>query len=262
MLFFFASPCKSQEWLAEAMVGTAAYNGDLTQTAFSFKRLGPSAGVNIKYYSGSFWSVRAGISYGKVSGDDSKNRDEGLKSRNLSFKSHIVEFSICGELAAVDPELYYSYPYIFGGIGVYHFNPFSFDDDNKKTFLRPLSTEGQGLAAFPDRKPYSLFQVCVPFGAGWKYNYKNKFELSYEFGYRLLFTDYLDDVSKRYVSLTELEAAKGLKSAEMSYRRKNIPFQEEGEVRGNSTVKDIYFFSVFKIATKIGKKRDADYNDY
>lgn len=253
-LLFNAQACAAQEWLAETMVGVSAYNGDLTQSSFSFKRLGPAAMINIKYNSNSFWGVRAGIGYGRISGDDKKNKDEGLQSRNLSFKSHIIEFNICGELAIVDPELYYSYPYIFGGVGVFHFNPYTTDNDNKKTYLRPLSTEGQGLEAYPNRKPYSLFQFSMPFGAGWKVKLKDRFELSYEFGYRLLFTDYLDDVSNTYVSLEKLIAAKGAKAAELSYR-KRTPFMEEGEARGNSKVRDLYFFTGFKIATYIGKKR-------
>ncbi len=251
---------KSQQWMAEAMAGVSSYNGDLTQSAVASNRLGPCAALNIKYNSPYFWSLRAGISYGRISGDDNKNKDEGLQSRNLSFKSHVIELSVCGELAVVDPELYYSYPYIFGGVGVFHFNPYTTDNENKKIFLQPLGTEGQGLSDYPSRKKYSLFQLSIPFGAGWKFNYRDKYEISYEFGYRLLFTDYLDDVSKTYVPLENLAAGNGPKAAELSYRKKT-PFMEAGEARGNSKVKDMYFFSGFKIAAKIGKNRhERSYN--
>jgi hypothetical protein len=257
-LFLWPFIAKTQDWQAELMAGTSCYNGDLTQSAFSFKRIGPCAALNIKYVSNDFWSLRAGIAYARLSGDDRKNTDKGLQSRNLNFKTNVIEFSLCGELALVDPELYFSFPYIFGGVGIFHFDPYTYDKDNNKTFLRPLGTEGQGLAEYPDRKMYSLYQVCIPFGAGWKLNVKNKWEISYEFGYRILFTDYLDDVSRRYVSLDKLKAARGMTAAELSYR-KNSPFLEEGEVRGNSKVKDLYFFNGIKIATWIGKNRREKY---
>ncbi len=262
LVILWSNTLKSQDWRAEFMLGAAAYNGDLTQNALSAKRFGPAVAFNIKYVSNSFWAVRAGLAYGKISGDDRQNRDLGLQSRNLNFQSHVFEFSLCGELAVVDPELYYSYPYIFGGVGLFKFNPYTFDDNNQKTFLQPLGTEGQGLADFPNRKKYSLYQFCIPIGAGWKMNIKDRFEISYEFGYRILFTDYLDDVSKTYVSLDQLSTGNGPKAAELSYRRKGIPFMEEGEVRGNPKVKDIYFFNGFKIATRIGKKRLEHRYDY
>lgn len=243
----------AQKWMAEGMIGGSCYNGDLSQTNFSFNRVGPALSLNLKYYNNSIWSVRGGISFANVSGDDKKNSDPELQTRNLSFKTNIIELNVCGELATLDPNLYFSYPYIFAGVGAFYFNPYTKDNQNNKVFLRPLSTEGQGLAAYPDRKKYSKIQFCIPFGTGWKYEYKNKWEFSYEFGYRLLFTDYLDDVSYKYVSLDYLSENVSPKSAELAYRKQNIPFREEGQSRGNPKLKDVYFFSGFKIAKTLGK---------
>jgi len=253
-LMVFTNSTIAQKWTVELMLGTSGYNGDLTQTALSAKRLGACGSLNVTYQSGSYWSIRTGVSYGRISGDDNSNKDESLKSRNLSFKSHVIEWNICGELSVVDPEMYYSYPYFFGGIGIMHFNPYAFNDENKKLFLRPLSTEGQGLIAYPDRKKYSLFQVCIPFGLGWKLKLKNKWEISYEFGYRIVFTDYLDDVSTTYVSLKNLSELVSDEAAAMSYRKQS-PFMEEGEARGNSKVKDMYFLTGIKLAVPIGKQK-------
>ena len=50
---------------------------------------------------------------------------------------------------------------------------------------------------------------------------------------------------------------KGPKAAELAYRG-TPPFRYEGEVRGNSAINDIYFFSGIKIAVNLGnilKKR-------
>jgi len=56
-------------------------------------------------------------------------------------------------------------------------------------------------------------------------------KIHYEFEYRFLFTDYLDDVSKSYINLDVLAQAKGPKAVEMAYR-KDVPFIEEGLPKG------------------------------
>ena len=46
-------------------------------------------------------------------------------------------------------------PYFLGGIGYYSFNPQALVG-NKLIDLQPLSTEGQGLKEYPDKKVYKL----------------------------------------------------------------------------------------------------------
>ncbi len=256
-LFFINTTCKAQEWVAELMLGTAAYNGDLTQNEISVKRLGPAAGFNLKYNTGDFINFRVGISWAKFGADDKNNKDAGLKSRNLNFKTNVFEFNFCAEVTVLDPAVYYAYPYIFGGVGIIRMNPYTYDNEGTKTFLQPLGTEGQGLTGYPDRKKYSLYQPCFPAGGGFKAKIQDKWEIGFEFGYRILLTDYLDDVSKTYVNLKALQEGNGSKARELSYRR-DVPFMEEGERRGNSKVKDSYFFAGIKLATKLGASSSYD----
>lgn len=245
--------CFGQSWLGEVMVGTSAYNGDLTQSPFSFKRLNPAAAINLKYNSGDFLNIRAGVAFEKVSANDKDNKSPFLRARNLNFKSSILEFNVSFEFILLDPAIYDQYPYLFAGLGVFHFNPYTYDDDGKKTYLHPLSTEGEGLSEY-SRKNYSLTQPCIPIGFGFKMNQGKTWELNFEFGYRWLFTDYLDDVSKTYVSIETLNLKKGPEAAELSYRKVNTPFTEEGYPRGNPKVKDYYFFSGIKVAYKLSRK--------
>jgi Domain of unknown function (DUF6089) len=252
-LLFVSNTCIAQYWMGEFQIGAAAYNGDLTQNAFSFHRIRPAAGINVKYNSNDFVDFRIGVSWGIVTADDRFNKDHGLRTRNLNFTSNIFEIHAGVEANLVDPENHLAFPYLFAGAGIFHFNPYSFDKNNKKTYLHPLSTEGEGLTQYPDRKTYSLTQFCVPLGFGMKWKYKKGMEISYEFGYRMIFTDYLDDVSKTYVDLKTLDNEKGPKSVEMSYRRVTTPFNELGEARGNPKVKDLYYFSSIKLAFKLGE---------
>jgi Domain of unknown function (DUF6089) len=254
--FFFlliSDFCSGQKWMGEVVAGVSQYNGDLTQQAVSIKRIKPAVGFNAKYNSGDLLDIRVGLLFARVGADDKDNKREDYKARNLSFKTNIQELNVIAEFNLVDPVVYLQVPYVFAGLGVFHFNPFTNDNEGNKTYLRPLSTEGQGLAEYPNRKTYSLFQFCIPFGAGIKIKTTDTWQLSYEFGYRFLLTDYLDDVSKTYVSLEILNLRKGPKSGELSYR-KNAPFVEEGYPRGNSKVRDYYFFTGLKLGFNLTKQ--------
>lgn len=254
IFLFVTSSCPAQQWEAEVMVGMSGYKGDLIQDHFALKSMRPAGSINLKYNFDNAVLLRAGIMWGRVAGNDKNNRQADIKARNLNFKSDILEFSLCAEYNLLEPEIFYGYPYIFGGIGLFHFNPYTYDQDNKKTFLRPLSTEGQGLAAYPEKKTYSLTQFCIPFGAGWKVNIHERLDIIYEIGYRILLTDYLDDVSTAYVDPQKLLAAKGPKAVELAYRAKPPFPQGEGDQRGNPGVNDWYFFNGVKILIRLGKK--------
>jgi len=250
LIILLSNISKGQEWRGELMAGVSGYNGDLTQKRINIEQLRPSVYFNLKYYSGNFIDVRVGVGYAKVYADDKNNPRADLKTRNLNFRSNILEANLIAEVKLLDPEAYTSYPYFFGGVGVFHFDPFTYDNGNKKNYLQPLSTEGEGLQQYPGRNKYSLVQLCVPVGVGWEWKINENWAVSYEFGFRILFTDYLDDVSKRYVNLNVLAAEKGPKSAELAYRGPP-PFLYEGEARGNSAINDSYFFSGIKISRKL-----------
>ena len=264
LLFYFLTPLSLDaqslvsKWKLDIMAGTSSYNGDLVQGWFPLKRLGPCIGFNVKReVNNKFW-LRAGFSYGRIYGDDKKNKDPELIARSLNFKSHLLEFSTALEYNILNMNSdygdYYDYsPYVFAGIGVFHFNPYTFDNSGNKVFLKPLRTEGQGLVQFPDRKEYSLYQLCFPIGIGFKWNVNESIQLGYECGYRFTTTDYLDDVSSTYVSLDVLSAEVGPKSAELSYRENDAPFAKRlGDRRGFSKPNDVYFYNVLKLTIGIG----------
>ena len=248
-LVFFSGFCFGQEWQLELMPGVSAYNGDLSQKRIAPSLFKPAVSVNLKYNSEDYFNFRIGFSYARIGADDKNNPSPLLKDRNLNFRSNILELNVITELALFDPQTYSSYPYVLGGVGVFHFNPYTFDDNHKKVFLQPLSTEGEGLPEFPDRKKYSLYQICIPVGIGWKWTIRDKWDLSYEFGYRFTFTDYLDDVSKNYVDFSVLQQEKGSESVNLSYR--GLTPYNSNDIRGNPSIKDVYFFNGIKISTSL-----------
>ena len=189
--------------------GLAAYNGDLTDKLFPKKVTNGAIGITANYELKDQIMLRAGFTYSVIGGADRYSNDTGLVLRNLAFETTIIEFSAIGEYYFFN--LYdrrYS-PYIFGGLAFFHFNPYAFDINKQKVLLKPLSTEGQGIAGYPDSKPYSLTQMAIPFGGGIKFAVNDNLRIGIELGMRKLFTDYLDDVSKNYVDANDLLAAKG-----------------------------------------------------
>jgi hypothetical protein len=200
--------------------------------------------------------LRGGIGAGSIRADDKKNRDY-LKPRNLNFKSHIAEVNLGIEYDVFNTENIPVTPYFFSGIGIFNFNPFTFDQQGQKVYLKPLSTEGQGLKAYPSRKPYQLTQACIPLVAGIKYAPCINMQTSYEFGFRKLFTDYLDDVSESYVSEEVLLDNRGPKAVELSYRGDelaggNQAYPRSSAQRGNKKEMDWYYFTGLKVSLRLG----------
>jgi Domain of unknown function (DUF6089) len=254
LLLCISNSCFAQRWEAEIMTGAAGYNGDLTEHIFSPKSIGPAAGFNLKYNYNDIFIFRGGITWGQVFADDKNNHQADLKSRNLNFHTNIWEANLCLEVNLFEPDFFSVYPYVFFGVGIFRFNPYTFDDNGKKTFLQPLGTEGQGLPAYPDRKPYSLTQLCLPVGGGIKINLNKNYDLVYEFAGRALFTDYLDDVSKTYVKTQTLMTSSRPKAAELAYRQKTALYPSEGDIRGNPKVKDWYFITGLKLLIRLDKE--------
>lgn len=229
--------------------GGMNYIGDLnSQSALTLPRL--AGGLGVRYRIDNRWALRATAAYGSVACEK-----DYIELRNLSFKSDIIEVSAAAEFnfAPFGPgatERRWT-PYIFGGIGVFHYNPMASynttDAGIQWVELQPLHTEGQGSAAYPERRPYALTQMCMPFGVGVKLRLGKTFSLSAEYGFRKTWTDYLDDVSTTYVSRDVLmsNAADGSMAVSMADRSNEVVegyYNAPGIKRGDDSLDDWYAF--------------------
>jgi opacity protein-like surface antigen len=236
--------------------GLSNYQGDLVDKPYKAGRF--AFGLTGGYQLSERFSVRAGLTFAKVGGADSLHEKQDLRQRNLSFQSAITEFSLRGEYNIFNLSSMKWTPYVFGGVAVYRFNPYTFDQAGTKVFLQPLGTEGQELPSNPDFKTYSLAQFSIPFGGGIKYAVSDKVHLGLEVGLRKLFTDYLDDVSSNYADEAELLAVRGPRSAELSYRGDELAngnplYPTKGSQRGGAEVKDWYYFSGLTVTFNLGE---------
>ena len=256
-IFITSSSAHAQQLHIGLFGGLAAYNGDLTEKIFPKKVTNGAVGITANYEITDQIMLRGGFTYSIVGGADRFSEDPELVKRNLSFETRIFEFSLVGEYYPFN--LYdrrYS-PYVFGGLAVYRFNPYAYDINKQKVFLKPLSTEGQGLTGYPGRKPYSLTQIAIPFGGGVKFAINDDLRVGLEIGVRKLFTDYFDDISKDYVDQNDLLAAKGQLAVDMAYRGDEIAggdpnYPQKNAQRGSPKHNDYYYFTGIHLTYRLG----------
>lgn len=252
------------QWRVNLFGGISNYSGDLQNKIFTTDQSYAAIGASLQYDFTGHISVLSGFNYGHVGAADKYNKPD-LQARNLSFQSNIFEWNAMAEYNIFDISEKRFTPYAFAGIAIYHFNPYAYDTLGKKVYLKPLSTEGEGLPQYPDSKPYSLTQFAIPFGAGIKFRITDNVTVAYEVGFRKLFTDYLDDVSNRYVDETILLNAKGPEAVEMAYRGNEVKggsstYPVAGTVRGSARYKDWYYFSGIRVSIGLNSISDKIVN--
>jgi opacity protein-like surface antigen len=220
-------------------------------------------------------TLRLEGTFGQIQAYDSilknvKTSTYGRYERNLSFRSNISEIMLAAEIHPLyllinweereqDPPRLS--PYLLAGVGYFSFNPQA-KLGNRWVDLQPLSTEGQGFKEFPSRKVYSLKQVSYPVGAGFRYELSSLFTVRAELVYRILTTDYLDDVSKWYIdptiysnyfSGTKLTNALLLNDRHYELNPGYVTFP--GDQRGDPRDNDAFFTFNVKVGLTLGRQR-------
>lgn len=177
-------------------LGPSAYLGELIQGDVPLlKQSSLSFSTGLTYDITQQFRARFNVSFLGVRGDDKLATRADLKDRNLSFKSFVWDVGFMGEYDFVDRDIYNIVPYGFLGVGIYHFNPYTYDSSVGKVYLHDIGTEGQYLESGGYPKPYGKTQLNVPIGLGLRYELSERVTLGVELNYRFLFSDYLDDVS-------------------------------------------------------------------
>lgn len=249
LTFFYFSGANAQRNEIGFMFGGTYYMGDLNPTRpFVMPRIG--GGALYRFNINNHLALRANFLYGSVEADDAVVKYNEI--RNLHFRSTITEFSAQGEVNFLpfepgDLETPYS-PYLFGGGGVFLFNPRA-QLDGTWHDLKPLATEGQGSDLYPERNPYSLISYNFLFGVGLKFNITRQITGGFEWGMRRTGTDYLDDVSTAYPNPSVFgsnDLAFQLHDRSLENQGNNADFQ-----RGNPNVNDWYSFAGFILTFRI-----------
>lgn len=253
---------QAQRWHVNLTGGLSNYSGDLQDKAYTFDQSYFAFGAGAQYDITKNFSVISNIMFMKIGASDQFNAPD-LVFRNLSFQSNVLEWNLLAEYTLFDITQKKFSPFVYGGIAVFHYDPYAYDTMGRKVYLHPLSTEGEGLPQYPDQKPYALTQFALPFGAGIKFRVSENVVLAWEVGFRKTFTDYLDDVSTYYVDQAILQNAKGSEAVEMAYRGNELKggasYPTAGTVRGGPKYKDMYYYTGIRVSIAILTKNDGYY---
>ena len=234
---------------------------------FNFPAIRPCFEVGYRYRTTRETAVKGNLIYGVLSGNDKYTKEPFRHNRNCNFRSPVIELSGQFEYSIVQEKQGHKYTlrgikglrnlqitsYVFAGFGVIYFDPHG-EWNGTWYNLKPLCTEGEGM--IPTRKNYSLVQVVIPVGIGFKYALSKKWSIGIEYGIRKTFTDYIDDVSKTYFDPNYLMQTKGPIAVHFANPTINaLPpnVTAAGQQRGDPTDKDSYMFAFISFYYKIKK---------
>ena len=125
------------------------------------------------------------------------------------------------------------------------------------------------MANHPDRKEYNLTQMNLPYGIGVKYFFNDRYNLSFEIVNRITFTDYVDDVSTKYIDAQDFYDYFGAGSATADIARQMAnksafanggnyrPSYGPGSKRGNPNQNDAYYSTTLKFGIRLGADPNA-----
>ncbi len=243
---------------------------DYSLSDIDFPSTGIGGMIGFRYRFHPYYATTTSLNVGLVRGSDANTNEIIRESRNLQFRSLIVELSQRFEVILLANEKFgrrYNIRglkgfrdhneqlYLFGGIGVAYYNPKA-PYQGSWVALRPLHTEGQGLAGGPDE--YSKFTATIPLGIGFRMGLTRMWRIGLELTYVKTFTDYIDDVSGTYYDPSVLAAKYGEQAAYLSNPSdKNQQWFTAGQQRGDKNL-DAYFYANIVVVRNITYKNYAN----
>ena len=240
----------AQNFHFSARLGIANYQGDLQAKRVTFKQGKFLGSLGAQYDLSEHFTARTYFTLSSLQADDKKGTSN-MQLRNLNFSTKLFEWELGVQYNILSLNNSWFTPYVFAGVGLYHFKPFTRTEDGTKTFLQPLSTEGQGIVA--GKKEYKLTQFNIPLGIGATYAISEDIRVGLELGYRKLFTDYLDDVSSEYVDQGVLLAARGQAAVDLAYRGDEVgagTYPAAKTNRGGANEKDGYYYMALTVTVR------------
>jgi len=261
---------KAQQIEIGMLLGTSHYIGDLSDEKLNFSNTYFAASLFGRYNFSNKIAIKGMAAYGRVSGDDKQSNLVASKIRNLNFYTDIYEFSLHFEYNLLKNDLRNLHsrpfiPYVFGGIGVFKFNPKT-ELAGTTYELQPLKTEGQGSTVYNDLKQYNLTEIAFPFGIGFRTRISDAFYVGFETGVRFTTTNYLDDVGGKYGDNNVVKANSGAVAAVLADRSWEVNGQavgvgsfKEGDLRSDKKTfqNDLYIISGITLTYIIRSKGQA-----
>lgn len=242
-LFLLSGVCAKAQMLGLEIggwVGGSNYFGDLN-TSWRLNRFHVAGGATARYNFGDRLGVRLGLGVGALSATDSDSKNTFERARNLDFRTHLVDGFAVFEFNFL-PYIhghkdFFATPYVYAGPGIYFFNPKT-DLEGVTYELVEMGTEGQFRG-----EEYNTMQGSLVYGMGIKVDLNYRWSLNFDLNSRILFTDYLDDVSGVYADIRDIRAQRGDIAASLADRSGEPPLGLPGRQRGNGKSNDFYIMA-------------------
>lgn len=216
----------AKTWEVGVFGGTSNYMGDLAFKVMDKEQFRWSWGVFGQYNISKWFSAKLQYNMLRISGNDIFDPDLGRRARFANFRNNIQELALTFHFHILQygiskGERFSPSAYI--GLAVFHHNPqarivlgldttsgdpvYLANDKGQELWfdLRSIGTEGQTAssidAEFPERKvpgQYSKIQISVPMGINLDFIVRKSWVIGVDIGFRMTFTDYLDDVANNY----------------------------------------------------------------
>ncbi|TXI79787.1 MAG: hypothetical protein E6Q44_08685 [Flavobacteriales bacterium] len=244
--------------------GATYYIGDLNPYRHYPKDTKLAYGVLYRYNFSDRYALRLQALTGTLQAYDERSSDSLQLMRNLHFRTRLLEFSGLFEVnfrkyRSKDKDSKRWTPFVFAGLAYFRAAPKA-ELNGEWYDLQPLGTEGQGTTARSGSDVYDVDNVCIPFGAGFKWNV-GRLDFQVEWGLRRTYTDYIDDVSGTYVDRDQLALENGPLAATLADRgvlAQQPVYTNTGRSRGDSDTRDWYQYTGLSITYVISRFSDCE----
>ena len=183
---FLSNIASAQNFEIGLTLGLTTYNGDIDVTTGNLgSALRPAVGLVGKYRLSNNFLLRGQVLTGTLAASEKNHPVAWRQERGFAFKAQTTELAVMLEWELLNKGRFSVFA--FGGVGVAFFNPETNYNQPNPYILTDINADAKAN--------YKKITPALPVGLGFKYMLKNNFNLSFEMGYRKVFTDYLDGIS-------------------------------------------------------------------
>ncbi len=188
--------------------GVVSYWGDLRpfSSVFIPQRQSFNFTMGISYEISPIVWLRGGLSWFRLQASDIDESGREAFIRNLHFRNDLIELSATGQLDLMGEKHFFREgkvkPYLLAGIAGIYSRPMAKAPLQFGGGWRDLKSQGTEGQHFGMGRRYSRINLAFPIGIGMEFRLSEHWQMSSEFFWRLTTTDYLDDVSGKYVDLS------------------------------------------------------------
>lgn len=116
----------AQNFHFSGRLGVANYQGDLKEKAISLSQAKLMGSLGVQYDLSEHITARTYLTLTSLHADDKMGTAE-MQKRNLNFSSKIADWELTAQYSFFDLNERWWTPYVFAGVGIFHFNPYTKD---------------------------------------------------------------------------------------------------------------------------------------